>query len=154
MSKYGVVAIIPIKAHSERYKNKNFRILRGKALYKHLLDKMEHCKFDRVFVDTDNTGALTDGFVDPALLAVGSYTFTYEVGGNCPSSTDVTVTINDDCVVLPCSLDDIKASISKAVTPNGDNRNDFFNIDFYMSFASKEPSTYFSVKISINLIID
>jgi len=54
VSKYGVVAIIPIKAHSERYKNKNFRILRGKALYKHLLDKIEHCKFDRVFIDTDS----------------------------------------------------------------------------------------------------
>ncbi|GAA4324621.1 hypothetical protein GCM10023164_25780 [Christiangramia aestuarii] len=81
------------------------------------------------WVDTDNTGALDSSFVDPTLLEVGSYTFTYEVEGNCPSTTELTVLINDDCVVLECSLIDLKESISKAVTPNGDNFNDFFTVD-------------------------
>ena len=82
-----------------------------------------------IWVDTNNTGALTNEFVDPSLLALGSYTFEYQVSGNCPSTTSVTVLINDDCVVLDCSIEDLKNSISKAVTPNGDNKNDFFNVD-------------------------
>ncbi len=84
-----------------------------------------------VWVDTEETGALAQGFIDPAMLAIGSYTFEYQLNnGICDSTTEVTVSINDDCVVLPCSLEDIQSSISKAVTPNGDNRNDYFTIDF------------------------
>ncbi len=83
-----------------------------------------------VWVDPNNTGALAEGFIDPSLLDVGTYTFEYQLDGNCSSTTIVTVSINDDCVVLPCGITDIKDSISKAVTPNGDNHNDFFTIDF------------------------
>ncbi|MCB7480451.1 HYR domain-containing protein [Christiangramia sediminis] len=82
-----------------------------------------------VWVDVNNTGALSNGFVDPDLLALGSYTFEYQVDGNCPSTTTVSVLINDDCVVLDCSIEDIKNGISKAVTPNGDNKNDVFKVD-------------------------
>ncbi len=81
--------------------------------------------------DPDNTGALSGDFIDPADLEVGTYTFNYVIDeGSCPSTTSVTVEINDDCVVLPCGLEDIKDSISKAVTPNGDGYNDYFEIDF------------------------
>ncbi|WP_141728139.1 HYR domain-containing protein, partial [Salegentibacter salarius] len=84
-----------------------------------------------VWVDTEETGALAQGFVDPAMLSIGTYTFEYQLNnGICNSTTEVTVSINDDCIVLPCSLEDIQSSISKAVTPNGDNRNDYFTIDF------------------------
>ncbi|HKL35725.1 MAG TPA: HYR domain-containing protein, partial [Salegentibacter sp.] len=84
-----------------------------------------------VWVDPQDTGALAQGFIDPAMLEIGSYTFEYQINnGICNSATEVTVNINDDCVVLPCSLEDIQSSISKAVTPNGDNRNDYFTIDF------------------------
>ncbi|APG59408.1 HYR domain-containing protein [Christiangramia salexigens] len=79
--------------------------------------------------DAANTGALDDGYIDPAMLEVGEYVFTYNLEGICPSTTEVTVSINNDCVVLPCSLSDIKGSISKVVTPNGDNQNDFFVVD-------------------------
>ncbi|MCG9972001.1 HYR domain-containing protein, partial [Christiangramia crocea] len=81
------------------------------------------------WIDTDNTGALDNGFIDPSLMELGTYTFTYQLEGNCPSSTDVTVSINDDCVVLACTVNDLKDGISKVVTPNGDNRNDFFEVD-------------------------
>ncbi|WP_037314759.1 HYR domain-containing protein [Salegentibacter sp. Hel_I_6] len=88
-----------------------------------------------VWVDTEETGALIRDFIDPAMLAIGTYTFEYQLNnGSCSSTTEVTVSINDDCVVLPCSLEDIRSSISKAVTPrNGgpsDNKNDYFTIDF------------------------
>ncbi|MFV8226838.1 Ig-like domain-containing protein, partial [Christiangramia aquimixticola] len=81
------------------------------------------------WVDPANTGALNDEFLDPKFLEVGTYTFTYVLDGNCPSETNVTVTINDLCEVLNCELSDIKASISKVVTPNGDNNNDYFMVD-------------------------
>ncbi|CAL66806.1 secreted protein containing hyalin domain [Christiangramia forsetii KT0803] len=82
-----------------------------------------------VWVDVNNTGALDNGFVDPSLLAVGSYSFEYQIDGNCPSTTTVSVLINDDCIVLDCSVEDLKDSISKAVTPNNDDINDFFEVD-------------------------
>ena len=83
------------------------------------------------WVDPENTGVLNQGTIDPALLQVGTYTFNYQLNnGTCNSTTEVTVSINDDCVVLPCSLEDIQSSISKAVTPNNDNHNDYFSIDF------------------------
>ncbi|WP_157893331.1 HYR domain-containing protein, partial [Salegentibacter sediminis] len=87
------------------------------------------------WVDIDNTGALEGDFIDPSMLSVGDYNFEYRVEDSaCPVSATVTVNINDDCVVLPCGLEDIRSSISKAVTPrNGstsDNKNDYFEIDF------------------------
>uniref|UniRef100_UPI0026030D9D HYR domain-containing protein n=1 Tax=uncultured Christiangramia sp. TaxID=503836 RepID=UPI0026030D9D len=81
------------------------------------------------WIDTDNTGALDNGFITPGSLELGTYTFELQIEGNCPQSTFVTVMINDDCVVLDCSVQDVRDSISKAVTPNGDNINDFFTID-------------------------
>ncbi len=74
------------------------------------------------------TAALNGSSIDPALLEVGNYSYSYILTGNCPSTTTVQVNINDDCVVFACALDDIKNSISKAVTPNGDGFNDFFTI--------------------------
>ncbi|WP_323789752.1 gliding motility-associated C-terminal domain-containing protein, partial [Psychroserpens sp.] len=58
---------------------------------------------------------------------LGDYIFTYTVGGNCPSVTDVTITIDDECVVIPCGEEDLV--ISKAVTPStADGINDVFTI--------------------------
>ncbi|MFN4763943.1 HYR domain-containing protein [Gillisia sp. Q332] len=79
--------------------------------------------------DTDQTGALTGSVINPELMAVGTYTFNYVLGGSCPSTTSVQVSINDLCVVLPCNFDDIKNGISKVVTPGRDTFNDFFIVD-------------------------
>jgi len=83
------------------------------------------------------TAALDGSFIDPSLLEVGDYTYSYILSGVCPSNTVVDVNINDDCVVLACSLEDIRDSISKAVTPNGDGFNDFFqvNLDLECGFT-------------------
>ena len=79
--------------------------------------------------DPMNTGALSNGFVNPSLLELGDHTFNYVISnGACSSTTEVVLSINDDCIVLACGIDDIKGSISKAVTPNGDNINDTFEI--------------------------
>jgi N-acylneuraminate cytidylyltransferase len=51
----GNAAIIPIKSHSERLPGKNFRLIRGKPLYTHIISHaLEADCFDRVLVDTDS----------------------------------------------------------------------------------------------------
>ncbi|MGG6232418.1 gliding motility-associated C-terminal domain-containing protein, partial [Tenacibaculum sp. SDUM215027] len=68
-----------------------------------------------------------DGSFDPSGLNLGDYIFTYTSPNNgCLASTKVTININDDCIVLPCGQEDVV--ISKAVTPNGDSWNEFFEV--------------------------
>ena len=58
---------------------------------------------------------------------LGEYIFTYTVtAGDCPSVTDVTINITDDCVVYPCGRENVV--ISKAVTVNGDSFNEYFTV--------------------------
>lgn len=50
-----VVALVPIKEHSERVKDKNFRKFCGKPLYHHILETLERTyAVDEVLVDTDS----------------------------------------------------------------------------------------------------
>ncbi len=49
-----IVAIIPIKSKSVRVKNKNFKKIGKKPLYKFLLEKIKKCNFDEVYVDSDS----------------------------------------------------------------------------------------------------
>ena len=48
------VAIIPIKKNSKRVPGKNFRKIKGKPLFRYLLDKLNNCNFDEVYVDSDS----------------------------------------------------------------------------------------------------
>ncbi|MCC1485648.1 gliding motility-associated C-terminal domain-containing protein, partial [Winogradskyella immobilis] len=57
---------------------------------------------------------------------LGDYVFTYTVEGDCATSVDVIITLNDDCIVLPCNLSDVE--ISRTITPNGDQYNQFFEV--------------------------
>ncbi|MBE9490182.1 MAG: gliding motility-associated C-terminal domain-containing protein, partial [Bacteroidetes bacterium] len=74
-------------------------------------------------------GATLDGSIlDPSNLELADYVFSYtfaEVGG-CLSTTELTITVDDSCIVLACEVEDV--IISKAVTPNGDQWNEFFSI--------------------------
>lgn len=50
-----VIAIVPIKEHSERVKGKNFRDFCGKPLYHHILETLERTyAVDEVLIDTDS----------------------------------------------------------------------------------------------------
>ncbi|TBV25835.1 gliding motility-associated C-terminal domain-containing protein, partial [Meridianimaribacter sp. CL38] len=92
--------------------------------------------FDLLSGDYDSNGvwevvsgnATLDGSIfDPATADLGDYIFTYTVAnGPCPSTVEVMITVHDDCIVLPCGAEDVV--ISKAVTPNGDQWNEFFTI--------------------------
>jgi gliding motility-associated-like protein len=68
-----------------------------------------------------------DSFFDPSAVDIGVYTFMYAItDGPCPNEVQVNVTIDDDCVVLACGLEDVV--VSKTVTANGDDINDFFTV--------------------------
>ncbi|MEY8847789.1 gliding motility-associated C-terminal domain-containing protein, partial [Psychroserpens sp. XS_ASV72] len=91
---------------------------------------------DGVWTSTNSNVTLDGSFFNPSSLLdvngeftemdLGEYVFTYTVGGICPSEAEVTILINDDCVVLPCGEGDV--IISKAVTANSDGINDFFTV--------------------------
>ena len=50
-----VIAIVPIKEHSQRVENKNFRNFTGKPLYHHILETLEKTyAVDEIIVDTDS----------------------------------------------------------------------------------------------------
>ncbi|WP_296385843.1 gliding motility-associated C-terminal domain-containing protein, partial [Winogradskyella sp.] len=72
--------------------------------------------------------SLNGSFFDPASVdEIGIYTFMYSITeGPCPTEVEVNVTIDDDCVVLACGKDNVV--ISKTVTANGDNYNEYFTI--------------------------
>ncbi|PYE81866.1 gliding motility-associated-like protein [Winogradskyella epiphytica] len=84
--------------------------------------------------DMNGTWTVTSGEVsldgslfNPATAEVGVYTFMYNITeGACPTQVEVTLTLDDDCVVLACGEDDVV--ISKTVTANGDGFNDTFEI--------------------------
>lgn len=50
-----VVALVPMRHHSQRVPQKNFRDLAGKPLYKHILTTLSQCSLiDQIVVDTDS----------------------------------------------------------------------------------------------------
>lgn len=51
---YSTVALLPMKAHSERVKGKNFKIFAGKPLFRWVLDSLTAIdKIDKVIINTD-----------------------------------------------------------------------------------------------------
>jgi gliding motility-associated-like protein len=73
------------------------------------------------------TASVNGSIFNPYGLELGTYTFMYSVADEyCPTETLVNITLNDDCVVLPCGAEDVV--ISKAVTTYADGKNDFFTI--------------------------
>ena len=71
---------------------------------------------------------LNGSYFDPNSVDVGDYIFRYSITeGPCPTEVEVTVNVDDECLVLPCSSAD-NVVISKTVTANGDNFNDFFTV--------------------------
>ena len=86
-------------------------------------------------VNTDGTWTVISGnatlngsIFDPSSVTLGDYVFGYSetVVGQCPVEYEITINVNDDCVVLPCGQDDV--IISKTVTANNDNINEFFTV--------------------------
>ena len=50
-----IVALVPMRHHSERVPGKNYRLLAGKPLFHHILDTLLQCpEINRVAIDTDS----------------------------------------------------------------------------------------------------
>lgn len=59
------IALLPMKAHSERVPNKNFRNIAGKPLFRWILDKLLAIEeIDRVVINTDAGDILRDFGID------------------------------------------------------------------------------------------
>ncbi|WP_282068960.1 gliding motility-associated C-terminal domain-containing protein [Olleya namhaensis] len=69
----------------------------------------------------------------------GSYVinYLYTVNG-CSWSTTILIEINDDCVYYPCVKSENDVSVTKMVTPNGDNDHDFLEINYVLNEQSNE----------------
>lgn len=67
-----VVALLPMKAHSERVRGKNFRDFNGKPLFRWVLDTLLSVReIDQVVVNTDARSILADhGLVDSARVMI------------------------------------------------------------------------------------
>lgn len=58
---HGLVALLPMKAHSARVKSKNFRMIAGKPLFRWILDTMlEVDEIERVIINTDARDILAE----------------------------------------------------------------------------------------------
>ena len=60
-------------------------------------------------------------------INLDTYNFTYTEPGDCGRMIKVAVSVNDDCVVLPCETPE-NIEVSKVVTPNNDGTNDTFEV--------------------------
>lgn len=67
-----IVALLPMKAHSERVKGKNFRDFNGKPLFRWILDALlEVDEIDQVVINTDATHILADnGLTDTGRVLI------------------------------------------------------------------------------------
>jgi len=72
MDKYGTVALLPMKAHSERVSGKNFRSFAGKPLFRWILDTLLAVpEIDLIVINTDAREILAEnGLVDSERVLV------------------------------------------------------------------------------------
>ena len=88
-------------------------------------------------VEGNTEATLEENIFNPTVLEISSdfrpgsggidYVFKYTTTDNgCISVTNVSMNINAECTVLPCGSEDVV--ISKAITPNGDQYNEYFEI--------------------------
>ncbi len=59
--KNNIIALVPMRHHSQRVSGKNFRQLAGKPLFHHILNTLQKCpEIDQILVDTDSPIIIDD----------------------------------------------------------------------------------------------
>ena len=75
-----------------------------------------------------------NNMLDPTIVPEGSYTFDYTGSLNeCVFDMQLTIVVNDDCIDYPCVKTWKDVKISKLVTPNGDFKNDVFEVSYELN---------------------
>ncbi len=78
---------------------------------------------DGTYEITKGDAVMDDEMFQSLDLELGEYIITYTaINDTCANNVEFTITIHDECVVLPCGSEDVK--VNKTITPNGDNIND------------------------------
>jgi gliding motility-associated-like protein len=89
------------------------------------------------FIDPNTNGAwysddlsILDGtLIDPARTPLGDYVLTYSyVTGTCKNIFELFVNINENCIEYPCVRSQQDVTVTKMITPNGDNMNDYLEV--------------------------
>jgi len=56
MNSYKIIALVPMREHSERVPGKNYRLFAGRPLYHHIISSLMACPYiDSVYIDTDSS---------------------------------------------------------------------------------------------------
>ncbi len=56
-----IVALVPMRHHSERVSGKNFRLFAGKPLYRHVIENLLNCaQISEIMIDTDSPVVMED----------------------------------------------------------------------------------------------
>jgi len=99
-------------------------------------------------VDSDGTWEsdflylLEGNTFNPLLTPIGSYDFIYTTTDNdCSRIHLITIDVNDDCVEYPCIKSIYDVNISKLVTPNGDSKNETFDVSYILNEEVDDQST-------------
>jgi gliding motility-associated-like protein len=78
------------------------------------------------WVDLNNGVALPNGIFTPLGVLLGDYTFEYQINSfYCPRKIQISMNVNDDCVVLACG----NIIVHNAFSPNNDGINENFVIE-------------------------
>ena len=93
-------------------------------------------------IDEDEGGIWESDFLyllegdtfNPLLVPLGSYDFIYTTTNNdCSRISQITIEVNDDCVEYPCIKSVFDVNISKLVTPDGDLKNETFDVSYILN---------------------
>jgi len=84
--------------------------------------------------DSETLDVLNGTILNPANLEQQDYIFTYLYEeDDCSWVTQLTISVDDDCVDYPCIVSSEDITISKLVTPNNDGFNDTFSIEWQIN---------------------
>jgi gliding motility-associated-like protein len=78
------------------------------------------------WIDLNNGIALPNGNFTPLGVLLGNYIFEYQINSiYCPRKIQISMTVNDNCVVLACG----NVIVHNAFSPNDDGLNEIFTIE-------------------------
>lgn len=96
-----IVALLPMKAHSERVKGKNFRMFNGKPLFRWVLDSLLSIELiDQVVINTDARAILAEnGLTDSDRILIRD-----RLPGICGDFVSMNLILADDLAHVPADI--------------------------------------------------